>query len=149
MVIGPVIPVSAVDELLAKVAADLGKLSQQVRDLELERSMLLRLKQSAVSPGVVEHHNGNGGNPTSEEDGSEVRLPTAQAIYYVIRHNPGLVPAEVVNRAEPIIDTVSADKRRLLYSAISNMKRKMRFRVDSHGGLHLKTTGQEQMPLTG
>lgn len=152
---GPVIPVSALDDRLAKVQAELTRLAQQARDLEIERDMLVRLRQFAVVP---DHGNRREAPAPPPPDGANVanvsdqpvRLPTAQAVYHILQRHPGLRQFEVVNEAVEILDSSSNNKRRLLFSAISGMKRRGRIRQDAQGGLYAANgTGQEQMPLTG
>jgi hypothetical protein len=129
---GPVIPVSALDERLEKVKSELSRLAQQARDLELEREMLVRLRLSAVTPGVVD------ADPISPENQPRLRLTTAEALYHVFRTKPGLTSGELVDECEPILDSASSDKRALLRSTISTWKRKGRFTIDQQGRYYLK-----------
>lgn len=143
-----IIPVSAIDEMLAKVTERLGQLVQQARELEHERDMLTLIRKHAITPGTADT-NGNGAvaHRAASAANAPLRLPTAQAIYHVVQHEPGLRQFEVVSRAIQILDSETQDARRLLHSAISNLKRKGRFDIDANGGLHIKDVSQERMPL--
>jgi hypothetical protein len=133
--VGRVIPESAVDERLDKVKADLAKAQARVRELEIERDALARIRQHAVAPESAQVGLSVSGSGTVS---GPVRLPTAEALYYIFRTKPGLTAGQLVDEAEPILDSTSSDKRALLRSTISHWKRKGRFAVDENGGLHLK-----------
>ncbi len=126
----PAVPVSAIDMRLAEIRS-------AIHDLEIEREMLARLRQSAVVPV---HLNGQS-EPLPVSVGPK-KVSTAHAIYGVVSRHPGLRPAGVVELALPILDTSSGHPRRLLFSAISSLKKKGRFRVDDEGGLYLKKSGE-------
>jgi hypothetical protein len=131
---GRVIPESALDERLEKVNADLTKAQARVRELEIERDTLTRLRLHAVAPEPKVGLSASGTGTVS----GPVRLPTAEALYYVFRTKPGLTSGQLVDECEPILDSTSSDKRALLRSTISHWKRKGRFTIDEHGRYYLK-----------
>jgi len=132
-----VVPVSAIDQRLQRVSAELAALAAKLRELEVERGLLQRLRESAVLPsGMAQTPTSKPGRRTDGVPPGGLRLPTGKAIQHTLRTTPGLRAFEVVDATVPILESETRDARRLLFSAISGLKRKGKIR-DEGGKLYL------------
>lgn len=90
---------------------EIDRLIAEVDRLKVERELLQRLLEEAVLERA-DFSNGNG-----------LMGPT-EAVLDLLKKEPGIPQAEVVERLHDQISTRSADPRRTLYSTISNLRGK-------------------------
>ena len=119
----PAVPLQVIETRLAQI-------EQSIRELQVERQMLFRLRSQAV------HMKPTGKRRPSGEVilESDAKQGPSGAILALVAQEPGLKTEQIADRLKDKIITKSPDPRRVLVNTVANLVNRKRLKADPTGG---------------
>lgn len=109
-----------IDQNLKDLRSDLDRIQKEISTLESHRALIATLLKDAV--------------PASGKNGQDKPKSTTDVLINHIRLNPGQTTRKIVDCLENDIQSKSSDKRQMLYTMVSNLRRRGMVRKDGDGG---------------
>lgn len=117
------VPLKAIDGRLALI-------EQAMKDLQLERTLLLRLRQQAIAVKPT----GKRAPPGAENSEGDGRMGASEAVMALVSEHPGLKTEEIADRLADRIATRSSNPRRIVVNTVTNLVNRKKLKSDSTGG---------------
>ena len=114
---------------LQVIEVRLAQIEQTVKELQLERNTLLRLRQQAIEVKPAGRRKAREASATP--DG---RLGPSGAVVALVRECPGLKTEEIADRLADQITTKSDNPRRVVVNTVANLVNRKRLKADPTGG---------------
>lgn len=120
----PAVPLQVIEARLAEI-------EQSIRELQVEKQMLFRLRSKAVHMKPTSKKRPSGEVLVLESDSKQ---GPSGAILSLLAQEPGLRTEQIADRLKDKIVTKSPDPRRVLVNTVANLVSRKRLKADLTGG---------------
>lgn len=112
---------------LIKVEKDIRNLKDKLPILNEQRRVLLSILDSAIEATI-----------SSDNDNRQLQAPTNAIINFVTKY-PGATTAKIANDLKDLIDSQSPNKKQIIYTVLSQLRKSGKIRMDDDKRHHIAT----------